>query len=172
MATISPALADDAKTEQAKLIPLEVLFGNPSRAQARIAPDAAHLSWLAPSADGVLNVWVQPSDRSAAPRQITNDKARGTRIHGWSQDGKYVLYLQDKNGDENWRLYAVDLEKGVTRDLTPFEGVRAQNLITDPDHPREVLVGLNKRDPSIDRAKKYSKCPVFRGRVQVDNKNA
>jgi dipeptidyl aminopeptidase/acylaminoacyl peptidase len=148
LATISFALADDAKNEQAKLIPLEVLFGNPSRAQARIAPDGSTLSWLAPSSDGVLNVWVQPSDRSTAPRQVTNDKSRGIRMHSWSQDGKYVLYVQDREGDENWRLYAVDLEEGVTRDLTPFEGVRAQNVITDPKHPRKVLVGLNKRDPS------------------------
>jgi dipeptidyl aminopeptidase/acylaminoacyl peptidase len=149
MATVPPSAADDTKPAQTELIPLEVLFGNPSRAQARISPDGAHLSWLAPSDDGVLNVWVQPSNRSKAPRQITNDEARGIRIHSWSEDGKYVLYVQDKEGDENWRLYAVDLEKGVTRDLTPFEGVRAQNLITDPEHPREVLVGLNRRDPSI-----------------------
>ncbi|WP_082674424.1 S9 family peptidase [Thiohalocapsa sp. ML1] len=131
------------------LIPLEVLFGNPTRAQARIAPTGEHLSWLAPSADGVLNVWVQPVDRSAEPRQITDDKVRGIRFHGWSWDGKRVFYLQDQGGDENWHLYAVDLDGGGTRDLTPFEGVRAENLTTDPEHPGEVLIGLNKRDPSV-----------------------
>ena len=131
------------------LIPLDVLFGNPTRTQARIAPTSETLSWLAPSDKGVLNVWVQPVDGSAAPRQITNDTVRGIRFHGWSQDGKRVFYLQDQGGDENWHLYAVDLAGGETRDLTPFEGVRAENLITDPEHPGEILVGLNKRDPSV-----------------------
>jgi len=168
MATVPPSAADDTKPAQTALIPLEVLFCNPSRAQARIAPDGAYLSWLAPSDDGVLNVWVQPSDRSKAPHQITNDKASGIRIHGWSQDGEYVLYLQDKDGDENWRLYAVDLEKGETRDLTPFEGVRAQNLITDPERPREVLVGLNKRDPSIFDMYRVD---LVTGELSLDTKN-
>jgi Tol biopolymer transport system component len=116
----------------------------------------------------VLNVWVQPSDRSGAPRQITQDKARGIRIHGWSQDGKYVLYLQDKEGDENWRLYAVDPDKDETRDVTPFEGVRAQNLITDPERPREALAGLHKRDPSIFDMYRVD---LATGELSVDTEN-
>ena len=141
--------AEGTPPGQPELIPLEVLFGNPTRAQARISPDGGHLSWLAPSPGGVLNVWVQPADRSAPPRQITDDRVRGIRIHGWTQDGKRVFYLQDKGGDENWHLYAVGLDGGAAGDLTPFEGVRADNLITDPEHPGELLVGLNKRDPSL-----------------------
>jgi dipeptidyl aminopeptidase/acylaminoacyl peptidase len=147
------AAASEPPADRPVLIPLEVLFGNPSRTQARIAPTGQYLSWLAPSADGVLNVWVQAADGAAEdrnqPRQITDDKVRGIRFHGWSQDGKRVFYLQDQGGDENWHLYAVDVAGGETRDLTPFEGVRAENLITDPEHPGEVLVGLNKRDPSV-----------------------
>jgi dipeptidyl aminopeptidase/acylaminoacyl peptidase len=135
-----------AEAPPPELIPREVLFGNPTRTQARIAPNGSHLSWLAPSSEGVLNVWVQTTDRTQPPRQVTGDLGRGIRFHTWSQDGKYVLYLQDRGGDENWHLYAVQLEGGKARDLTPFEGVRAQNLITDPEHPGEVLIGLNRRD--------------------------
>ena len=141
--------APDTSAKPPELIPLEVLFGNPTRTQGRIAPTGDYLSWLAPSHEGVLNVWVQPADSSGEPRQITDDTVRGIRFHGWSQDGKRVFYLQDQGGDENWHLYAVDLAGGETRDLTPFEGVRAENLITDPEHPQEVLIGLNKRDPSV-----------------------
>jgi len=149
MSIVSTGLVADTNKQASELIPLEVLFGNPTRTQARIAPDGAHLSWLAPSADGVLNVWVQPIDRSRPPRQITDDQVRGIRFHGWSQDSKRVFYLQDQGGDENWHLYGVGLDGDTARDLTPFEGVRAENLITDPKHPDEVLVGLNKRDPSL-----------------------
>ena len=48
-------------TMDAKLIPRDVLFGNPQRAQARLSPDGKWLSFLAP-VDGVLNVWVGPAD--------------------------------------------------------------------------------------------------------------
>jgi dipeptidyl aminopeptidase/acylaminoacyl peptidase len=131
------------------MIPREVLFGNPTRAQARLSPDGAYLSWLAPSAAGVLNVWVQPTDRSQEVRQITNDQKRGIRNYGWTEDGAGILYVQDEGGDENWHLYVVSLDGNEARDLTPFEGVRAQNLMTDPKHPNEILVGLNRRDPSV-----------------------
>ena len=104
---------------------LEVLFGNPTRTQARIAPTGEHLSWLAPLDKGVLNVWVQPADSSAAPRQITDDRVRGIRFHGWSQDGKRVFYLQDQGGNENWHLYAVDIDGGETRVLTLKGGLAA-----------------------------------------------
>ncbi|MCG6941420.1 MAG: S9 family peptidase, partial [Thiohalocapsa sp.] len=163
--------ADDNATPNADLpplIPLEVLFGNPTRTQARIAPTGEYLSWLAPSEQGVLNVWVQPADGSKEPRQITNDTVRGIRFHGWSEDGKRVFYLQDQGGDENWHLYAVDLDGGETRDLTPFDGVRAENLITDPEHPRELLVGLNKRDPSVFDMYRID---LVSGEVTLDTEN-
>jgi dipeptidyl aminopeptidase/acylaminoacyl peptidase len=35
------------------------------------------------------------------------------------------------------------------RDLTPFPGVRAENLLADRDHPLEILAGLNKRVPYL-----------------------
>lgn len=161
----TPALAE---TDLPKLIPREVLFGNPTRTMARIAPDGAHLSWLAPSAQGVLNVWVQPADQSAAPRQVTDDRLRGIRRYGWSEDGRRILYLQDQGGDENWHLYVVGLEGRRARSLTPFEDVRAENLITDPEHPGEILIGLNQRDPTLFDMYRID---LASGEIRLDTKN-
>ena len=161
----APALAH---ADLPKLIPREVLFGNPTQTAARISPDGGHLSWLAPSTDGVLNVWVQPSDRSSPARQVTDDRLRGIRRYGWTEDGQRILYLQDTGGDENWHLYAVDLAGGHTRDLTPFEGVRAENLITDPEHPGEILIGLNRRDPSLFDMHRID---LASGEIRLDTEN-
>ncbi len=128
------------------LIPRKVLFGNPDRAQVRISPDGAHLAWLAPL-DGVLNVWVAPRDDLSAARPVTHDAGRGIRYYLWAYTNAHILYIQDKNGDENWRLYAVDLADDSARDLTPFEGVQAQPTGVSHKFPREVIVGLNNRDP-------------------------
>ena len=49
-------------------------------------------------------------------------------------------------GDEINHLFSADLTTGNVRDLTPFRGVRAQNVLTDLQHPRFVLVALNLRD--------------------------
>ena len=134
--------------ESTPLIAREVLFGNPDRAAARISPDGNSISFLAP-VDGVLNVWVGPAEDPSSARPVTHDADRGIRIHFWAYDGKHVVFLQDKGGDENWRVYAVNLESGETRDLTPLEGVQARIESVSHLHPGEILVSLNDRNPQL-----------------------
>lgn len=128
------------------LIPRKLLFGNPERTQARLSPDGKFLSWLAPR-DGVLNVWVAPRETPDQARPITRDTGRGIRLHNWAYTSQHVLYVQDKDGDENWHLYAVNVETDETRDLTPFDGVTAQLASLSHKFPQEAIVALNNRNP-------------------------
>lgn len=128
------------------LISRELLFGNPDRMTTRISPDGRNISFLAPK-DGVLNVWVADAQKPQTARPVTDDVSRGIRAYFWAYTGRHILYLQDQNGDENWRIYSVDLESGKTRDLTAFEGVRAVVSAISPRHPSEIVIGLNRRDP-------------------------
>jgi dipeptidyl aminopeptidase/acylaminoacyl peptidase len=77
---------------------------------------------------------------------VTKDRVRGIRFFQWAHNGKHLLYIQDKGGDENWRLYSVDLTNGEILDLTPIEGVRAEIAAVSHRFPREIIVGLNDRD--------------------------
>ncbi|MEX2393614.1 MAG: S9 family peptidase [Actinomycetota bacterium] len=127
------------------LIPMDLLFGNPDKASAKLSPDGTKLAFLAPD-EGVLNVWVGTVDGSDF-RPVTNDRRRGIQAYGWAYDGRHLLYAQDQGGDENWRLYTVDLDSGDVVDRTPFDGVQATIIQASPDHPDEILVGLNRDDP-------------------------
>jgi dipeptidyl aminopeptidase/acylaminoacyl peptidase len=135
-----------------ELIPRSVLFGNPERISPRISPDGTRLAWIAPR-DGVLNVWVAPIGPGgvdwAAAQAVTEDTDRGVRVFGWARDGRHVLYLQDVGGDENWRLYDVDMDTMSRRDLTPFEGIHANIIATSKRRPTEVLVGINADNPQL-----------------------
>jgi len=136
----------------AELIPRRVLFGNPERVSPRISPNGTSLAWIAPH-NGVLNVWTAPVRPDGVDwdtaQVVTNDTDRGIRVFSWAHDGRHLLYLQDTGGDENWRLYDVDLTTMQHRDLTPFEGVQAQILATEKELPSEVLVGLNRDNPAL-----------------------
>lgn len=126
------------------LIPREVLFGNPERASPQISPDGRRMAYLAP-VDGVLNVWVgATTGKDYQP--ITQDRDRGVRVYSWSHDGKHLLYLQDAGGDENWRLFAVDLSTLAVRELTPFENVQVQMIDHNKRFPHEALIGMNRDD--------------------------
>ena len=128
------------------VIPRSALFGNPEKAQARVSPDGKYISFIAPR-DGVLNVWLAERGKLDAAKPITNDQKRGIRQHLWAYDGKHVLFLQDEGGDENWRVYAVDVVSGTQKDLTPYKGVRAELVDLSWKKPGVVAVGLNDRVP-------------------------
>ncbi|RQW77926.1 MAG: S9 family peptidase, partial [Methanothrix sp.] len=128
------------------LIPRSLLFGNPDRITARISPDGSKISFLAPH-NGVLNVWVGPSGDPKSAKPVTSDASRGIRSYAWAFTSRHIIYLQDKNGDENWRIHCVLLDSGEIKDLTPFEGVRSQIQALSPKFPKEAIIGLNKRDP-------------------------
>ena len=134
------------------LIPREVLFGNPERVSPDISPDGSQLAWIAPR-DGVLNVWVAPVGAAGVDwdeaKAVTEDTDRGVRVFAWARDGRHLLYLQDTGGDENWRLYDVDMKTMARRDLTPFDGIQARIIATRKSHRDEVLVGINRDNPQL-----------------------
>jgi dipeptidyl aminopeptidase/acylaminoacyl peptidase len=153
--TASSALAQQQQRSQpvrgqergdVPLISRDVLFGNPDRAQGRVSPDGNRVSFIAPVA-GVLNVHVAPADDISAAKPVTSDTHRGIRQHFWAYDSRHILYVQDKDGDENWRVYSVDLDTGETADLTPLDNVQARIVSVSQNHPDTIIVGLNHREP-------------------------
>ncbi len=149
-----PPAAEVSVPEEAKGTPSDdvidrnVFFGNPDRAGVQISPDGKHLSWLAASG-GVLNVWVAPRANLAAAKAVTNDTVRPVTSYFWAYDNKHILYMQDKGGDENYRVYSVDIETAKQVDLTPMKGVRAQIMAVSRKTPNEIVVGINDRNPQL-----------------------
>ena len=134
-----------ADTVSTPLIERTKLFGNPVKANGRISPDGRWLSWTAPR-DGVLNLWVAPVDNPDAAKPMTNERERPIRQYFWSPDSRRVLFIQDKGGDENFLLYAVDVATGKQVTLTPFTKTRVQLVGASNIHKDRILVGLNNRD--------------------------
>lgn len=129
----------------ASLLSRSILFANPDRALPTLSPDGKRLAYLS-NVDGVMNVWVAPASDLTKAKPVTQDKKRGIWIYHWAYTNDHVLYMQDKDGDENWHLHGVDLKSGTDRDLTPVEGAQARLEEMSPRFPREVLVGLNDRN--------------------------
>jgi dipeptidyl aminopeptidase/acylaminoacyl peptidase len=105
------------------------------------------MAYLAPVND-VLNVWVGEVG-SSNYQPVTQDTNRGVRFYTWAADNKHILYIQDIGGNENWRLYATNIDTKETRDLTPFEDVQVQILAHDKHFPHELLIAMNKENPQV-----------------------
>jgi dipeptidyl aminopeptidase/acylaminoacyl peptidase len=138
------------------LIDRELFFGDPEISGAQISPDGKFIAFIKPL-KGVRNVWVkrteEPFDKA---KPVTADRNRPIPGYFWSRDSKYILFVQDKDGDENYLVYSVNpadapaagQEVPAARNLTDIKGVQAQIYAVPRTEPDAIYVGLNDRDKS------------------------
>lgn len=128
-------------------IPMEVLFGRAptSRMSPRLSPDGTKIAYLAPN-KGVMNIWIKTIGLDD-DRPLTYDSHRGIHQFLWSFDNKRIFYIQDTDGDENWRLYGLSVDTQKITCYTPFTHVQVRIIEYDKNHPERMLIGLNNRDP-------------------------
>src|SRR6185503_15734915 len=136
------------------IIDRELFFGDPEIAGAQISPDGAFIAFLKPF-KGTRNVWVKKTaDPFTSAKPITADTKRPISGYFWSRDGKYILFVQDKAGDENYNVYAVNpadapasgQDVPAARNLTDVKGVRAIIYSVPRSEPDAIYVGINDRD--------------------------
>ncbi|HEY9045629.1 MAG TPA: prolyl oligopeptidase family serine peptidase [Ohtaekwangia sp.] len=136
------------------LIDRELFFDNPEIAGGQLSPDGAMISFQKVY-KGKMNVWVKKFDEPfEKAKPVTADTLRPIGGYFWTYDSKYILYVQDKGGNENFNVYAVDpaapAEKKtgvpVARNITPMENVRALIYNVSQKDPNILWVGLNNRD--------------------------
>lgn len=127
-------------------IPLRDFFRNPVKTSYQISPDGKYISYLAPFNDR-LNIFVQQLGSDDAKR-ITEVTERDLYNYFWGNDST-IIYLRDNAGDENFHFYSVNIESGINKDLTPFDGVRANLVDKLEDFDSEILIEMNKRNPEV-----------------------
>jgi dipeptidyl aminopeptidase/acylaminoacyl peptidase len=148
------AFAVPVWAQQPPIIDRELFFGDPEIAGAQISSDGAFIAFIKPF-KGTRNVWVKKTnDPFTNAKPITADTKRPIPAYFWSRDGKYILFVQDKAGDENFNVYAVNpadapasgQDVPTARNLTDAKGVRAIIYSVPRSEPDAIYVGINDRD--------------------------
>ena len=130
----------------AKQIPLEDFFKNPDKSGYQLSPDGKYYAYMAPYMHR-LNVFVQEVGKDSATR-LTSDTARSIMGYFWGNNSR-ILFLKDTGGDENYKLFGVNVDGSNLIALTDFPKVRTQIIDDLPNIDEFVIVGLNKRNPEI-----------------------
>ncbi|PVZ14596.1 S9 family peptidase [Actinomycetospora cinnamomea] len=145
--------ATTGTTARPRLIDVEEFFADPAFAHPRISPDGTRMAYLAPRY-GRTQVWVRGiGEQHEDAVCVTHDARRGVTTYYWTDDPRWLLYLQDTDGNEDWHLYRVDLEAPgeVAVDLTPLPpGSRVVDTERLPSCPGQVLVWMNQRPLFFD----------------------
>jgi dipeptidyl aminopeptidase/acylaminoacyl peptidase len=138
------------------LIDRDQFFGDPEIAGAQISPDGRFIAFLKPF-KGARNIWVKRTeDAFDKAHPVTADTRRPIPAYFWSRDSKYILFIQDQGGNENYNVYAVSPADApapggdvpAARNLTDAKNVRAQIYAVPKSDPDALFVGLNDRDPA------------------------
>jgi dipeptidyl aminopeptidase/acylaminoacyl peptidase len=141
---------------EAPLLDRELFFGDPEISGSQLSPDGKFITFIKPF-KGTRNVWIKRTQEPfASAKPITNETKRPVPSYFWSRDGKYVLYIQDKGGDENYNIYAVNPSESPaagedvpkTRNLTDLKAVRVFIYELPKNEPDSIYIGLNDRDAS------------------------
>lgn len=145
-----------AAREAPPLIPLAEFFAPAGlRWSYRIAPDGRTIGWIA-SLRGKPTIHIRRDDDPTV-RIIAAEQP--ISAFEWAADSRHVLFARDRDGNENFHLFAADMlePERAALDLTPFPGttMRSPQMLRDEsprilaDDPRHVLIMLNKRDPAL-----------------------
>jgi dipeptidyl aminopeptidase/acylaminoacyl peptidase len=149
--------AQDRSAPGAGLPPLidrELIFGNPEIAAAQISPNGQYIAFVKPWKD-TRNIYVKVvGEPFSAARLLTTETKRPVAGYFWTRDSRYILYVKDNAGDENFNVFAVDpsakpaagADAPPSRDLTGLKGVRVIPYELPKSDPDVVYIGLNDRD--------------------------
>jgi len=134
------------KEEIPRLIPIEDFFRNPEKVAFSLSPDGAHIAWMQPWQNR-LNIHVYKIGEEKVTR-ITSATERDISGYMWANNSR-LAYVQDKAGDENFKLYTVNVDASGEKELTPFEKIQVRlvdKLEMDNEH---ILIAVNKRNPRV-----------------------
>ncbi len=148
------ALGAPVFAQSPPIIDRELFFGDPEIAGAQISPDGAYIAFIKPF-KGTRNIWIKKTaEPFANAKPVTADTKRPIPSYFWSRDGKYILFVQDKAGDENYNVYAVNPSEApaagqdvpAARNLTDAKNIRAFIYSVPRNDTDALYIGLNDRD--------------------------
>lgn len=145
-------LAPTFAQQQPPLIDREIFFGDPEISGSQLSPDGKYLTFVKPY-EKVRNIWIKKvTEPFSAAKPLTAEKKRPIPGYFWSKDSRFVMFVQDNDGDENFNVYAVNPAEAVegkiptARNLSGVKGARTMLYALPVKDPDVAYIGLNDRD--------------------------
>ena len=122
-------------------------LGTREIAAAQLSPDGKYISFLKPWKD-TRNIWVKKIDEPSRPHTFSQPRPNApSPATSGVRDAKFILYVKDNDGDENFNVFAVDpaaaapngADAPPSRDLTGLKGVRIALYAAPQERPQRCL---------------------------------
>ncbi len=130
----------------------------------QVSPDGKWVAWSWYGIRNVADVYVAPTDGSAAPLQLSETDEH-TLVISWTHDSRALIVAQDADGDERYQLFRIDLERQCV--LVPLTEPDPAFFLRGGDlHPngRWLVYGANF---DFERAQEIEPTWVYRHDLQT-----
>jgi dipeptidyl aminopeptidase/acylaminoacyl peptidase len=127
---------------------VEDYFARPKSSSFQLSPNGKYMSYMEKE-DGTTKRHVYVKDvKTQKTARIIEEKDELIRGYGWVNDER-LIYVIDKGGNENYHIYAVNLDGTDNIDLTPFEDVRAgiNNMLKEQKD--FIIIEMNKNNKQV-----------------------
>src|SRR5277367_926658 len=95
-----------------------------------LSRDGSRIAYIG-NASGRLNLWIMNADGTAAKQLLQSNDRQAAPV--FTHDGKEIVYMQDKGGDELYDFYAVPATGGTPRNITNTDHTSEVSPLFSPD---------------------------------------
>jgi len=126
---------------------VEDYFAKPNSSQFQLSPNGKYISYREKDANNKRHVMIKEVATGKVVRAI-EEKDELIRGMGWVNDERLV-YVMDQGGNENYHLYAVNIDGSNNIDLTPFPDVQAGILNLLKEQKDFIIIQMNKDNKQV-----------------------
>lgn len=126
---------------------IEDYFARPKASSFQIAPNGKYMSYMEKDDANKTHVYVKEIATGKVNRAI-EEKDELIRGYSWINNNRLV-YVMDQGGNENYHIYAANIDGSNNIDLTPFEGVNAAIINPLREQEEFIIIQMNKNNKQI-----------------------
>lgn len=122
-------------------------FAKPASSEFQLSPNGTYMSYREKDDNLKNHVYVKNIETNKVKRVITEGEEL-VRGYGWANENR-LIYVMDKGGNEDYHMFAVDVDGSNQKELTPYEGVKVEILALLKDDREHMLISMNKNNPQV-----------------------
>jgi len=126
---------------------VEDYFSKPKADNFQLSPSGKYMSYIEKDEKGKNHVYVKETANGKV-QQVIEEKEELIRGYGWKNDNR-IIYVMDQGGNENYHIYAVDIDGRNNIDLTPYENVQANLLNILKGQNDYIIIAMNKNNQQL-----------------------
>ena len=126
---------------------VEDYFAKPTSSSFKLSPNGKYMSFRKKDEKLKNHVYIKDIT-SGEEKRIIIEGEELIRGYSWANDDR-LIYVMDKGGNEDYHLFAVNVDGSNQKELTPYEGVKVEMLESLKEDKNHMIISMNKNNPQV-----------------------